>query len=357
MPDRNALVLNLPALTLLALTLSAPARSQRQTSVSADVSLCPTSGSAACGTSSSPSASLMPQARPITKSSHGTGTDQGITPVSSALASPSQMDATKVPLYQSWYLYLALLFIGIMLPAHFFRRHMIAMKGRLGIVLEERSRIASECHDTLMAGFAAISWQLEATSKLFRDSGLDATPAAESCELARSMVAHCQAEARRIIWDLRETDEVTGILSQALAHSLAANHRPGTIETRLQVEGEEVPLAPGCVHHLVCIGQEAVTNAIRHAHPTSILVHIKYDPLALYLSVRDDGRGFQPDRGPSRHGHFGIAVMEERARKLGGSFRIQEASGSGTEVMVKVPFNTTQQWVTNGPQIIRWIGI
>jgi signal transduction histidine kinase len=265
--------------------------------------------------------------------------------------------SAQIPLYESWYFYLALLFIGITLPAHLFRRRMILMKGRIGIVLEERSRIARECHDTLMAGFAAISWQLEATATIFRDSDLGATPAAESCELARSMVAHCQAEARRIIWDLRETDEITSTLSQALARSLAANHRSGAVETRLEVEGEEIPLAPGCVHHLVCIGQEAVTNAIRHAQPSQVLVHVRYERSTLSLSVRDDGRGYESERGPSRYGHFGIAVMEERARKLGGSFRIQELSGSGTEVMVKVPFDTVQQHDAQGPHVIRWIGI
>jgi signal transduction histidine kinase len=55
------------------------------------------------------------------------------------------------------------------------------MKGRIGIVLEERNRISRKCHDTLMAGFAAISWQLEATAKLFRDSDSASTPAAKSC--------------------------------------------------------------------------------------------------------------------------------------------------------------------------------
>lgn len=281
----------------------------------------------------------------------------GGSPVPCAASGSGANSAASMPIYEAWYFYLALLFIGITLPAHLLRRRMMSMKGRLGVVLEERSRIARECHDTLMAGFAAISWQLEATAKLFRDSGLDSTPVADSCELARSMVVHCQAEARRIIWDLRETDEVTSILSQALARSLAANHASGALVTRLEVEGEEIPLAPGCVHHLVCIGQEAMTNAIRHARPSQILVHVKYEGSALSLSVRDNGRGYQTDRGPSRHGHFGIAMMEERARKLGGSFRIRELSGSGTEVMVRVPFNAMQQPVSEGQQVIRWIGI
>lgn len=284
-----------------------------------------------------------------------------VTAASRPLSAPTasvQAVERRLPFYETWYFYLALLFVGMLLPVQIFRRRMLLMKGRIGIVLEERNRISRECHDTLMAGFAAISWQLEATAKLFRDSGLSSTPAAESCELARSMVAHCQAEARRIIWDLRESDEVTSTLSQALARSLAANHVQGKTQTTLEVEGDEIPLAPGCVHHLVCIGQEAVSNAIRHASPTHILVHVKYASDALFLSIRDDGSGFPPlHRSSSPRGHFGIAVMQERVRKLGGDFRIHPLPESGTEVAIQVPFNAVRQSVTPGQNVIRWIGV
>lgn len=264
----------------------------------------------------------------------------------------------RTEIYQTWYFYLALLLLAIVLPAYLYRRRVQMMKGHIGIVLEERNRIARECHDTLMAGFAAISWQLEATAKLFHDGDLASTPAAKSCELARSMVSHCQAEARRIIWDLRDSDEMTNVLSQALARTLSANHLRESIATVLDVEGEELPLPPGCVHHLVCIGQEAITNAIRHADPTNITVHLKYDADALSLSIHDDGRGFQSsDRSASRHGHFGIPVMEERTRKLGGTFRLQTVLGSGTEVNVKVPFNAMQLPINQEHHVIRWIGI
>jgi signal transduction histidine kinase len=260
--------------------------------------------------------------------------------------------------YQTWYFYLALLLIAIVLPAYLYRRRVQMIKGHIGIVLEERNRIARECHDTLMAGFAAISWQLEATSKLFHDDNLASTPAAKSCELARSMVAHCQAEARRIIWDLRDSDEITNILSQALARTLSANHLRQSISTVLDVEGDEPPLPPGCVHHLVCIGQEAITNAIRHADPTNITVHLKYESNALSLSIHDDGCGFQfSDRSAVKHGHFGIPVMEERTRKLGGTFRLQTTVGGGTEVSVRVPFNAMQLPVNQEHHVIRWIGI
>lgn len=260
--------------------------------------------------------------------------------------------------YETWYFYLALSIPLILLAIQLFRRRVQLMKGRIGIVLEERNRIAAECHDTLMAGFAAISWQLEATAKLFRDSGSAGTPAAKSCELARSMVSHCQAEARRIIWDLRDTDEMTNVLSQALSRALSACHIQGAIETTLDVEGEEVHLSPGCVHHLVCIGQEAVSNAIRHAQPSHIIVHLKYESDSLSLTITDNGRGFQTsDRLSSRRGHFGIPVMEERARKLGGTFRLQTYAGAGTEVTINVSYNALRQPVSQEHHVIRWIGI
>jgi signal transduction histidine kinase len=264
----------------------------------------------------------------------------------------------RAEIYQTWYFYLALLLLAIVLPAYLYRRRVQMMKGHIGIVLEERNRIARECHDTLMAGFAAISWQLEATAKLFHDGDLASTPAAKSCELARSMVSHCQAEARRIIWDLRDSDEMTNVLSQALARTLSANHLRESIATVLDVQGDELPLPPGCVHHLVCIGQEAITNAIRHANPTSITVHLRYEAESLSLSIYDNGCGFQSsDRSASRHGHFGIPVMEERTRKLGGAFRLQTTVGSGTEVSVRVPFNAMQLPINQEHHVIRWIGI
>jgi signal transduction histidine kinase len=258
-------------------------------------------------------------------------------------------------LYQTWYFALALLLLILIVGIQFFRRRIQLMKGRIGIVLEERNRISRECHDTLMAGFAAISWQLEATAKLFRDANSGETPAAQSCELARSMVSHCQAEARRIIWDLRDSDEVTNLLSRALNRALEANPLKQSIETALEVEGDELPLAPGCVHHLVCIGQEAVSNAIRHANPSRILVLLKYEVDSLSLSIYDDGHGFQGSE--ARRGHFGIPVMEERARKLGGTLRLQTSTEAGTEVTVKVSFSALRQPIRQEHHVIRWIGI
>ncbi|WP_446745035.1 two-component regulator propeller domain-containing protein [Silvibacterium acidisoli] len=257
--------------------------------------------------------------------------------------------------YETWMFYACLLLIGAVLAVQFFRSRLKLVKGQIGVVMEERNRIARECHDTLMAGLAAISWQLEATAKLLRDSSSAETPAVESFKVARSMVSHCQAEARRIIWDLRDTEEMTNVLSQALSRTIAA-HDPGdSVAVSFRVEGEEVPMAPAYVHHLVCIGQEAVSNAMRHAAPSHVAVNLRYEANALYLSIRDDGCGFRGDS--LKVGHFGIHVMEERARKVGGVLRVQSSNGGGTEVSVNVMFKAMQAVNPRQPYVTPWIGI
>ena len=259
--------------------------------------------------------------------------------------------------YQTWYFYVVLLGGFIVLAAQLLQQRDQLLKGQMGIVLEERNRIASDCHDTLMAGFAAISWQLEATAKLFRDSGAAETPVAASCELARSMVAHCQAEARRIIWDLRDTEDLTDCLSEALSSAIAAHRLHDSVKTAFEVQGEEIPVAPGAVHHLVCIGQEAVSNAVRHSSANTIHVTLRYGADSLSLLIRDDGRGFHVQESAQRTGHFGIAVMQERARKLGGSLRLTSSAGAGTEVAVTVSFHHINQTTKPQHDVVRWIGV
>ena len=259
--------------------------------------------------------------------------------------------------YQTWYSYLLEGLALLALTAQLLSQRDQLLKGQMGIVLEERNRIARECHDTLMAGFAAISWQLEATAKLFRNAGASADPAAQSCELARSMVAHCQAEARRIIWDLRDSDEITNSLSRALSDATNAYRERESPQTTLDIQGEEIAISPGAVHHLVRIGQEAVTNALRHAESSSIAIKLCYERDLLRLTVRDNGRGFQPADRFVRAGHFGIPVMEERARKLGGALHLTSSAAGGTEVAVTVSFDGIVLPVSQQHHIVPWIGV
>lgn len=81
------------------------------------------------------------------------------------------------------------------------------------------------------------------------------------------------------------------------------------------------------------IAQEALTNAVRHAHATSVAVRCSMDDRGLVLSVRDDGSGV-PDR---LIGMSGIRGMRERALLVGGTLQVHAPPGGGTEVFLRIP--------------------
>jgi ligand-binding sensor domain-containing protein/signal transduction histidine kinase len=237
--------------------------------------------------------------------------------------------------YQRWWFY-TLLAGGVAgLIAMVIRRRVAQAEARVAWILEERNRIGREWHDTLMADFAAISWQLEATQNRLESAPKEAS---SSLELTRTMVKHCQTEARRIIWDLRGGGDPMGLLSEELSKTLSLMGPRAELDTKLNVEGEERRLPPLCIHHLVCIGREAVTNALLHASPRAVNIQVTYASNRISMTVRDNGRGFHPPESTQATlGHFGLAVMHERAKKLGGDLRIHSAPGAGTEVRVEVP--------------------
>lgn len=237
--------------------------------------------------------------------------------------------------YQRWWFFALALALAGGIIAMAFRHRVAQAEAKVAWVLEERNRIAREWHDTLMADFAAISWQLEATKNRLQGEPGEAS---SSLDLTRTMVKHCQTEARRIIWDLRGGEEPLGLLSEELSKTLSLMGPRAELDTKLKVEGEERRLPPVCIHHMVCIGQEAVTNALLHGSPQNVHIQVKYAPGRISMSVRDNGRGFHPPESPqATPGHFGLAVMHERAKKLGGDLRIYSAPGAGTEVWVDVP--------------------
>jgi signal transduction histidine kinase len=258
--------------------------------------------------------------------------------------------------YETWYAYVIGSVGLFVLASLLLEQHDQLLKGRIGIVLEERNRIANDFHDSLMAGFAAISWQLEATAKLLPENESD-TSAVDSCALARLMVTHCQAEARRIIWDLRDSVELTHRVSSALTQAIDVHPSHDQIPIDFTVTGAEIDVEPAAVHQFVCLVQEALNNVLRHAKASIIHIQLHYDDESLTLRIEDNGKGFDVSRQSIPTGHFGIAVMEERARKLGGTFRISSSPEIGTEVIVSAGFEEIRALSKIDQQVLPWIGI
>jgi signal transduction histidine kinase len=97
-----------------------------------------------------------------------------------------------------------------------------------------------------------------------------------------------------------------------------------------------VPVPPRVRRDLLRVAHEAMLNAVRHGAPRRIDVRLSFAEPGLTLSVRDDGRGFDPARSPGIDaGHFGLTGMRERAAALG-TFTMSSQPGLGTSIEVTV---------------------
>jgi PAS domain S-box-containing protein len=203
-----------------------------------------------------------------------------------------------------------------------------AEEARQTAVLEERTRMAREIHDTLAQAFTGILLQLGAAERVLAD-----TPEQGEAHLRTigDLAREGLAEARRSVQALRPQALEQGDLAGALARMVERlNTHPDTRIT-FRLDGAARPLPASVADHLLRMGQEAITNALRHAQASQIDVELTFGDAELTLRVTDDGRGFAGDIAP-RQGHFGLTGMQERAGLIGAQLSVESQPGCGTRV-------------------------
>lgn len=208
-------------------------------------------------------------------------------------------------------------------------------------VLEERYRLARELHDTLAQELSGMAWQLDAAAGLPEDAS---GKMRDSLRLAHSRTRQMIEEIRRLVWELRESRDETADLP-ALLRKLAKQRLDETDSAvHIRIRGSARPLPLGVASELARIAQEAYTNAVRHSSARNIWMSIDFASDRLTLSVKDDGKGFDPRNvtAQDRRG-FGLIGMSERAGWLGASLSIRSLPGEGTVVEVEVPIRRARR--------------
>jgi signal transduction histidine kinase len=149
-------------------------------------------------------------------------------------------------------------------------------------------------------------------------------------------------DARTSIWDLRSPTLERQDLPTALQELGERVTSENAIAFSSVVLGQQRRVSPKVENHLLRIGQEAITNAVRHANPARIDLELRFDERSLSLRVKDDGQGFAPEQIDRHDGHYGLASMRERALEIGAEFKVSTASGAGTEIFALVPIGVAE---------------
>jgi signal transduction histidine kinase len=202
-------------------------------------------------------------------------------------------------------------------------------------VLTERTRLAQELHDTLEQTITGIALQLDRVANHF---GKNPENASRHLKLARSLTRQGQTDVRHSVWGLRSRAAEKFNLVNALNVSCRQIANDAGIQIQIETNGETHPLPETVEENLLRIGQEAITNAIKHSGAKTVKIDLQFSPQQVVLEIKDDGKGFTPEACPGPdEGHFGLLGIRERAERMGGEAHISSTQGSGACVRVEIP--------------------
>jgi PAS domain S-box-containing protein len=211
-----------------------------------------------------------------------------------------------------------------------------AEQSRQSAILEERNRMARDIHDTLAQGFTGVIVQLESAEDAI--VCCRRKEANEHLRRASELARRSLNEARRSVHALRPQALQRDNFWEALKGSVRNTTAGTNLHTRFELRGKLRHLSPIWQENLLHIGQEALTNALKYAHPRNFETRLIFNSKKFRLELRDDGDGF---RVMDRHDGLGLAGMRERAEQMGGTLDITSARRKGTKIVVTVPYPTS----------------
>ncbi len=211
------------------------------------------------------------------------------------------------------------------------RRHEEQLRATLQ---EERRILANEVHDALAQNIACMRMR----TPLLRDAieQQDRPRADAYLNEVESSLAVAHARVRELITHFRSDIEPRGLLA-ALRQTMAELQGLGGVVLTMDERMTEPDLSVDQSLQILHIAREALVNIVKHAQAHDGCLRLEHDDEFCHVSIEDDGVGI-PSGENSRHGHFGLNIMRERAHLLGGELCVEAGSRGGTRVCLSFPY-------------------
>ncbi len=197
--------------------------------------------------------------------------------------------------------------------------------------IAERHKIFRDLHDVLGQNLGYLHLKLDQAVTAYDDQGLIHTTdlvkmrdvAEESYELVRGTLAALRSST-------------TPYLSSLFNERSKLLLKQGNFNYSFQEQGQPRPLPPLVLHNTYYIVKEAINNISQHAAAQNVESKLIWGNRDLTIIITDDGTGFNPDH-LDLQGHFGLAIMHERAALIDGKLDIQSQIGNGTKLTIWIP--------------------
>ncbi len=207
--------------------------------------------------------------------------------------------------------------------------------GLLHLQETERRKLALELHDEIGQLLTAVQMNVESARRT-EDPVDNATRLEESSR----MIARLMDEVRSISLELRPSMLDQFGLASALRWYTDQQARRADLKCELRTNVDDDRFDAEVEITCFRLVQEALTNVLRHAHATSVVVELKKADGKLLITVSDDGKGFEVMRTqqkPRTESGLGLVGMKERANLIGGDFEIISSNSRGTIVRATIP--------------------
>lgn len=194
-------------------------------------------------------------------------------------------------------------------------------------LMQERTVIARELHDSLAQALSYLKIQVTRLNKATQKDD-KATIADVSAELKQGLDA-AYRQLRELLTTFRLKVDGAGLLS-ALQTTVKQLTEQSDLKIQLDYQLTNVPLAPHEEIHLLQIIREASQNAVHHSQGNELKISLQHSSEGISLAVEDNGVGIP--QAAEKLNHYGLAIMQERSKHLGGSIQIKAREEGGTGV-------------------------
>ena len=200
-------------------------------------------------------------------------------------------------------------------------------------IMEERTRLANELHDSLAQSLASLKFQVRVLDELLHSG--DESALWQELELIENSLDEAYTELRELIAHFRAPVDKRGLVP-AVEQAVERFRRDSGTSAFLQLEWDEAKLPAEVDVQVLRIIQEALANIRKHSEANAVRVLMRAGKDGHYMVlIEDDGIGIQDreiDGGPGEH--LGLKILQERSARIGGDLKIESEAGEGTRVIL-----------------------
>jgi len=212
-------------------------------------------------------------------------------------------------------------------------------ESRRMIIMQERSLIANELHDSLAQTLASLRFQVRVL-----DETLQPTAEFQSIrgiEQVENSLDEAYSDLRELIAHCRTPIDKQGLIP-AVEKLISRMRKDSGTHILLQKEWDHSDLPPNLEMHIFRIVQEAMNNIRKHSNAKNVRLMFRCDENGHHrILIENDGRGFETPTESDHPGkHVGLSIMSERANYLGGELRVESEPDEGTRIELNFTYSS-----------------